>query len=149
MTTPHKPNAKKNGLETTTISQLYYPLDERAKRYPMPAGGLFSTAADVAKFCQMVMNGGELNGHRYLSAKAVKEMTSRQTPKNIPQNYGLGWSAGPVFGHGGALATSMNIDPQRGLITVWLVQHAGFPGEGSKAQGVFRKTAEELFGKRP
>ncbi|MFA6546972.1 MAG: serine hydrolase domain-containing protein [Limisphaerales bacterium] len=148
LATPHKPNAAKTGLETNTISQLQYPLSDHAKRFPMPAGGLFSTASDVATFCQMVLNGGELNGRRYLSAKAVKEMTSRQTPAGLPQSYGLGWSAGPTFGHGGALATNMSIDPQRGLITVWLVQHAGFPGEGAKAQGVFRKTAEEMFGRR-
>jgi CubicO group peptidase (beta-lactamase class C family) len=147
---PHKPNAAKNGLETTTISQLHYPLDERAKRYPMPAGGLFSTAADVAKFCQMMLNGGELNGKRYLSAAAVKELTSRQTPAALKESYGLGFSTGGgTFGHGGALATNMNIDTQRGLITVWLVQHAGYPGEGGKAQGAFKKAAEEMFAKKP
>ena len=42
----------------------------------MPAGGLFSTAADVARFCQMLLNGGEGN----VSSEAVKEMTRRQTP---------------------------------------------------------------------
>ena len=150
LATPHKPNAAKTGLETNSISQLHYPLDERAKRYPMPAGGLFSTAADVAKFCQMMLNGGQLNGKRYLSEKAVKELTSRQTPASLNQSYGLGFSTGGGgFGHGGALATNMNIDPARGLITVWLVQHAGFPGEGGKAQGVFKKTAEEMFAKKP
>ena len=147
--TPHKPNAAKTGLETNSISQLRYPLDDRAKRFPMPAGGLFATASDVAKFCQMVLNGGELNGKRYLSAKAVKEMTSRQTPASLKESYGLGWSAGATFGHGGALATNMSIDPARGLITVWLVQHAGYPGEGGKAQGAFVKAAQELFGKKP
>lgn len=150
LATPHKPNAAKTGLETTTISQLHYPLDERAKRYPMPAGGLFSTAADVAKFCQMLLNGGTLNCKRYLSAAAFKALTTRQTPANLKESYGLGFSVGGGgFGHGGALATNMNIDPTRGLITVWLVQHAGFPGEGNKAQGVFRKTAEEQFAKKP
>ena len=150
LATPHKPNAAKTGLELTTISQLHYPLDERAKRYPMPAGGLFSTAADVAKFCQMLLNGGELNGKRFLSAAALKELTRRQTPETLKESYGLGFSVGGGgFGHGGALATNMNIDPARGLIIVWLVQHAGFPGEGGKAQGVFRKTAEEQFAKQP
>lgn len=150
LATPHKPNAAKNGLETTTISQLHYPLDERAKRYPMPAGGLFSTATDVMKFCQMMLNGGQLNGKRYLSEKAVKELTKRQTPETLKESYGLGFSVGGGgFGHGGALATNMNIDPARGLITVWLVQHQGFPGEGAKAQGAFRKAAEEQFAKKP
>ena len=146
---PHKPNAAKTALEVTTISQLYYPLDDRKKRYPMPAGGLFSTAADCAKLLQMVLNGGELNGKRYLSAAAVKQMTSRQTPAAIPTNYGVGWSTGASFGHGGALATNMSIDPARGLITVWLVQHAGYIGDGGKAQGVFRQAAEAQFGPAP
>ena len=146
---PHKPNAAKTALETTTISQLIYPLDDRKKRYPMPAGGLFSTAADCAKLLQMVLNGGELNGKRYLSAAAVKQMTSRQTPAAIPTNYGVGWSTGASFGHGGALATNMSIDPARGLITVWLVQHAGYLGDGGKAQGVFRQAAEAQFGPAP
>ena len=146
---PHKPNAAKTALEVTTISQLYYPLDDRKKRYPMPAGGLFSTAADCAKLLQMVLNGGELNGKRYLSAAAVKQMTSRQTPAAIPTNYGVGWSTGASFGHGGALATNMSIDPARGLITVWLVQHAGYLGDGGKAQGVFRQAAEAQFGPAP
>ena len=150
LATPHKPNAANTGLETTTIGQLQYPLDERKKRYPMPAGGLFSTAADVAKFCQMMLNGGQLNGKRYLSEKAVKELTRRQTPETLKESYGLGFSVSPGgFGHGGALATNMNIDPARGLITVWLVQHQGFPGEGAKAQGAFRKAAEEQFAKKP
>jgi hypothetical protein len=43
----------------------------------------------------------------------------------------------------------MNIDPTRGFVTVWLVQHAGYPGEGGKAQGAFRKAAEEQFAKKP
>ena len=149
LATPHKPNAAKTALETTTISQLIYPLDDRKKRYPMPAGGLFSTAADVAKLCQMVLNGGELNGKRYLSAAAVKQMTSRQTPATLT-GYGVGWSTGgTTFGHGGALATNMSIDTQSGLITVWLVQHAGYIGDGGKAQGVFNQAAKAQFGPPP
>ncbi len=149
LATPHKPNAAKTALETTTISQLIYPLDDRKKRYPMPAGGLFSTAADVAKLCQMVLNGGELNGKRYLSAAAVKQMTSRQTPATLT-GYGVGWSTGgTTFGHGGALATNMSIDTQSGLITVWLVQHAGYIGDGGKAQGVFHQAAKAQFGPPP
>ena len=51
-------------------------------------------------------------------------------------------------GHGGAMATNMWVDPNRGLITVFLVQHAGFPGNGKNAQGEFRKAAEARFAKR-
>ncbi len=145
---PYKPNADKTGLEEITISQLTYPLPDR-KRQPMPAGGLFSTGKDVARFCQMVLNGGELDGKRYVSEASVKAMTSKQTGDALKDGYGLGWSTGGgTFGHGGALATNMTIDPQHGLITVWLVQHAGFPGDGGQSQGAFKKAAEP-FGKIP
>jgi CubicO group peptidase (beta-lactamase class C family) len=142
----YKPDASKEGLDETTIGQLTYPLTDR-HRQPMPAGGLFSTAADVARFCQMILNGGEWDGHRYVSEAAVKEMTTRQTPAGLKENYGLGWSTGGSFGHGGAMATNMSIDPGRGLILVYLVQHSGFPGDGAKAQGAFRQAAEKIYGK--
>jgi CubicO group peptidase (beta-lactamase class C family) len=143
----YKPNAAKDGLEETTVGQLTYPLQDR-RRQPMPAGGLFSTAADVARFCQMILNGGELDGHRYVSEAAVKQMTTKQTAEALKDGYGLGWSTGGGnFGHGGAFATNMNIDSNRGLITVYCVQHNGFPGDGGKAQGAFRHAAEKIFGK--
>lgn len=134
------------GLEETTVTQLKYPLDDR-RRQPMPAGGLFSTAADVARFCQMVFRGGEYGGKRYLSESAVREMTSRQTPETVKEQYGLGWATGGgVYGHGGAYSTNMSIDPKRGLITVFMVQHAGFSGNGRESLGAFRKAAEAEFG---
>ena len=52
-------------------------------------------------------------------------MTSRQTPETVKEGYGVGWSTGGTFGHGGAVATNMTIDPQRGLITVFLVTSMG------------------------
>jgi CubicO group peptidase (beta-lactamase class C family) len=95
----------------------------------------------------MVLGGGTFQGKRLLSEEAVKEMTSRQTGEGIKVSYGLGWATGGgSFGHGGALATNMTIDTKRGLITVFLVQHAGFPGDGGQSQAAFRKAAEERFG---
>ncbi len=41
----------------------------------------------------------------------------------------------------------MAIDTQRGLVTVWLVQHAGFPHDGAKAKDVFRQAAIAAFAK--
>jgi CubicO group peptidase (beta-lactamase class C family) len=142
----YKPNAAKDGLEETTITQLRYPLDDRT-RQPMPAGGLFSTAHDLARFCQMVLNGGTFEGRRYLSEAAVKEMTGKQTGDAVKEGYGFGWSTnGSTFGHGGAYATNMTIDAKRGLITIWMVQHAGFPGDGGKSRAAFEKAALERFG---
>lgn len=142
----YRPNASKDGLEVAPLAQLILPLDDRRTRHPMPAGGLFSTAEDVARFCRMLLGDGEFEGKRILSAEAVKAMTSRQTAESLPQSYGLGLTVGEgTFGHGGAHATNMTVDRNRGLITIWMVQHAGFPGNGGESQGAFRRTAVERF----
>jgi CubicO group peptidase (beta-lactamase class C family) len=146
----YKPDADKTGLEETPITQLRYPLNDR-KRQPMPAGGLFSTAADVGNFCRMVLGGGVFDGKRYLSEEAVRQMTSKQTG-DLMVNYGLGWSTagkpGGSFGHGGAYSTNMQVNPEKGLVLVLLVHHAGFPGkDGGKIHPTFVKTALEKFGK--
>jgi CubicO group peptidase (beta-lactamase class C family) len=144
----YRPDATKTNLAEFPISQLIYPLPDRVHRFPMPAGGLFSTAQDVALFCRMLLNGGELDGRRYLSPSMFKELTSRQTPASLKESYGFGLAIGPDwFGHGGAHATDMRINPARGIATIWMVQHGGFPGEGAKAQEVFKTWALERFGK--
>jgi hypothetical protein len=45
---------------------------------PAPAGGVSSTAADMGRFGQALLNGGELDGHRILSAKTLEAMWTRQ-----------------------------------------------------------------------
>jgi CubicO group peptidase (beta-lactamase class C family) len=140
----YRPSNDKMNLDETPIEQLTYPLND-PKRRPMPAGGLFSTAADIGRFCQMILNDGEFKAKRYLSKGAVEQMTSKQTAGHITVKYGLGWSTGDTFGHGGAYSTNMTIDPKRGLIFVWMVQHAGFPANGGKSQDAFRKAAEKEF----
>ncbi len=141
----YKPNAANTDLEETTISQLKYPLNDR-KRQPMPAGGLFSTAADVGRFCQMILNHGISNGKRLVSEAAIEQMTRKQTADSIKEAYGLGWSTGgDTFGHGGAYSTGMTIDRKRGLITVFMVQHAGFPKDGGKSHDAFEKAAHDKF----
>jgi CubicO group peptidase (beta-lactamase class C family) len=142
----YRPNKDRTDLEETRIGQLRYPLDDR-KRQPMPAGGLFSTAADVARFCQMMLNGGTRGGKRFLSEEAVRQMTSKQTGADVKTEYGLGWfTGGGTFGHGGAQATNMTVDSKRGLITVWMVQETGgWLKDGDKAQGAFRTAALERF----
>jgi CubicO group peptidase (beta-lactamase class C family) len=147
----YKANAAKDNLEATPIGQLRYPLDDHNRRFPMPAGGYFSTADDVGRFCRMLLNEGTLEGKRILSAEAVGELSKKQTGEAVNQNYGLGFAVTPegAFGHGGAHATNMNVDPKRGIVTVWLVQHAGFVGDGGKAQGAWRAAVEKRYGKGP
>lgn len=113
-------------------------------RYPAPNSGLFSTAPDFAKFCQMILNGGKLHGKRYLKAKTVKLMTSIQTGDLktgfTPGNgWGLGWcvvrhpqgitamlSPG-TCGHGGAFGTQAWIDRKKKLIYILMFQRSNFP----------------------
>ena len=144
----YRPDASKTNLAEFPISQLIYPLTDRVHRFPMPAGGLFSTAIDTSLFCRMLLNNGELDGKRYLSENAIKELSKRQTPPAIKESYGLGFSVSPdSYGHGGAQATNMEIRSGKGLVLVWMVQHGGYPGEGGKAQGAFRNWALDKFGK--
>jgi CubicO group peptidase (beta-lactamase class C family) len=141
----YKPNAAKTNLEVSQIQHLRYPLTDR-QRQPMPGGGLFSTAGDVAKFCQLILNEGKWEGKQLVSAAAVAEMTRKQTPADLKDAYGLGFAVnGAYCGHGGALATDMAIDRTKGIITVYLVQHQGFPGEGAKAKDKFREAALAKF----
>jgi len=144
----YRPNASKMNLDEFPVSQLIYPLTDRVHRFPMPAGGLFSTAIDTSLFCRMLLNNGELDGKRYLSENVIRELSKRQTPPAIKESYGLGFSVSPdSYGHGGAHATNMEIRSGKGLVLVWMVQHGGFPGEGGKAQGAFRNWALDKFGK--
>jgi CubicO group peptidase (beta-lactamase class C family) len=48
-------------------------------RHPIPAGGLYSTAADYARFLRMMLNGGSLDGKRILTEASVQAMTKTQT----------------------------------------------------------------------
>lgn len=113
-------------------------------RTAVPAGGLFSTAADLVRFYQMILNGGTFHGKRYVSETAVKQMTSVQTGDlktgfTDGNGWGLGWcivrqpqgvtgmlSPG-TFGHGGAFGTQGWVDPKREMIFVLLIQRAKLP----------------------
>ncbi len=140
--TAYRPKSGGAGLAATRIEQLQYPLTDRSVRAAMPAGGLFSTAADVSRFYRMLANGGELEGRRVLSEAAVQQLTTRQTPQSVKESYGLGFSVSEDrFGHGGAYSTNSYYDRRQQRVLVWLVQHAGFPGRGADSQDAFRKAA--------
>ena len=143
----YKPNAARTGLDESPIVQLKYPLDDRV-RQSMPAGGYFSTAADLSLFYRMIANGGTWAGKRYLSAQAVKQMTSKQTG-DLPTPYGFGFStAGARVGHGGAYSTNSSLDQEQQLILIFLVQHAGWPNESGKTiLPTFQQAAIKAFGK--
>jgi len=144
----YRANTAKTDIEETVIDQLRYPLSDRT-RQPMPGGGLFSTAEDLLRFARMILNGGELEGRRYLSAALVKQMTSKQTAETIKEGYGFGFMVGAgEFGHGGALGTETSIHPETGLITILMIQQGRYLGDGAKIRAEFKRVARErLAGK--
>ncbi|HJP85184.1 MAG TPA: serine hydrolase [Gemmatimonadaceae bacterium] len=91
--------------------------------------GLFSSARDAAVFSQMLLNGGQYNGVRFIQPTTVARWTARQSNKS---SRALGWdtpsdnsSAGHYFsprsfGHTGFTGTSIWIDPERGVFVVLL-----------------------------
>ncbi len=96
-----------------------------------PHAGLFSTAGDLARFCQMLVNGGVLEHHRIVSRETVELFTRRAGSDDSMR--ALGWdtkspeksSAGMFFsprsfGHTGFTGTSIWIDPDRELFVVLL-----------------------------
>jgi CubicO group peptidase (beta-lactamase class C family) len=111
----------------------------RRMRYPSPAGGLFSTAPDLAKLYRMMLDRGEAGGRRYLSESSVVEMTRVQTGDlkagfSDGMGWGLGWGVvrEPIgvtsmlspgaYGHGGAFGTQAWIDPHKALFTILMIQ---------------------------
>lgn len=84
-------------------------------------GGMLSTAADYARFCQMLLNGGELNGVRILSPKTVALMDSDQLPTGIPRFAGFedlnpSPTLGQSFGFGFAVRTNAGRNPLPGSV---------------------------------
>jgi CubicO group peptidase (beta-lactamase class C family) len=83
-------------------------------------GGLLSTAEDYARFCQMLLNGGELGGVRILSRKSVELMTSNHLPPDI--GYGaftmeLGLTAPlPQYGQGYGLGVGVRQEAGRSMV---------------------------------
>lgn len=145
------------GLEAVPIPFFGGKTPSDRDRYPMANGGLFSAAADYARFGRMIVRGGELDGRRYLKPESVKQMTTVQsgdlqtgfTPGN---GWGLGWcvirkpqgvsaalSPGS-FGHGGMFGTQAWIDPVKRRVHVLLVQRADFANsDGSPVRQGFHE----------
>ena len=113
-----------------------------ASRYLMPpsflsgGGGLVSTARDYLRFCQMLINKGELFGSRVLKAETVDMMTKNQLPAKVhwggKNGFGLGFSVQiqdggsnahvGEYGWGGAASTHFWISPKDDLVVVALSQ---------------------------
>jgi len=94
--------------------------------------GLFSTAADLARYARMILNGGELDGARIFKPETIAQMTTVQSPAALPPR-GLGWDIDspysrprgknfPIgsFGHTGFTGTALWIDPASRTFYIFL-----------------------------
>lgn len=132
------------------------------ERLPAANGGLFSTAMDYGKFCQMLLGDGTLDGKVILSkASATRlrtpstgNLTTGFTPGNAwgvgvcvvvkPQGATAMLSAG-TYGHGGAYGTQAWIDPVTGRAYILMVQRANFPNaDDSDIRKSFQSIAAKI-----
>ena len=141
---PHKEGAKN---EVPAV-----PLVTAEARYKSGGGGMVSTAADYARFCQFWLNGGHLDGVRLVSRKTIELMSSDHLPpgtrmgpdmarfealtpsREMGQGFGLGFAVrnepgmSPLHGSpgdiywGGAFGTYFWIDPAEGLFAILMMQ---------------------------
>jgi len=109
-------------------------------QHPFGGAGLASTPLDYLRFAQMLLNGGELDGHRVLGRKTVELMSTNALPEGLTigepgEGYGLGvgvttspalaghlGSAGS-FGWGGIASTRVVIDPKEDLVALLFTQY--------------------------
>jgi CubicO group peptidase (beta-lactamase class C family) len=145
-------------------------------RPPQGHGGLYSTASDYSRFCQMLLNGGTLRNHRFLSATSMQFLKTSQTgdlPAGFFQNETYGnrgtnynWGIGTcilrtphdgvasmlspgTFGHGGAWGTQAWIDPAKGVAYLLMMQRANFPNsDASDVRREFQQAASNALANR-
>lgn len=107
-------------------------------------GGLVSSMYDYARFCQLILNGGELDGVRLVSRKTIELMSADHLSEKVApgdlylpgpgQGFGLGFAvrrSGGVTGYlgsrgeirwSGLAGTAFWIDPEEQLICIWMIQ---------------------------
>ncbi len=118
---------------------------KEGKTYYSGGAGLISTARDYARFAQMLLNGGSLDGARLLSPKTIELMTASHTA-DLPGSgligggaqFGLGFrvvtdvgatqtlGSNGVYGWSGIYGTNFWVDPKERLVAIVLVQR--YPG---------------------
>ncbi|MGB7157974.1 MAG: serine hydrolase domain-containing protein [Tepidisphaeraceae bacterium] len=140
--------------------------DPRAQRLGGFAGhaGVFATADDVARYCRMLLHGGELDGKRILSKSTVAEMTkARCMPDGTNcRTYGFDanskyssargdrFDKGTTFGHTGWTGTMLWVDPVHDCYFVLLTNRNHPDGKGNVTplrRKVATVVAEALLGR--
>jgi CubicO group peptidase (beta-lactamase class C family) len=149
-------------LEEADIRLLSGKAATDRNRMPAANGGLFSTIDDYAKFCRLLLNNGQMDGKRLLSADAVKamqtvvtgELATGFTPGNgwgigccvvrQPQGVSESLSSGS-YGHGGAYGTQAWIDPANERLYILMTQRANFPNaDASDLRREFQRVGKLL-----
>ena len=169
LATAYEKNKDSGALEPVPARADYGTRD----RPPQGNGGLYSTGPDYARFCQMLLNGGTFEGHRYLSAEAMKLLSTPQTGDlptgffqsdtygNRGANYGWGIAtcvlrtphegvaamlSPGTFGHGGAWGTQAWIDPVKGIAYIMMVQRSGLANsDASDVRRAFQQAAADAL----
>ncbi|VUX55415.1 Penicillin-binding protein, beta-lactamase class C [uncultured Woeseiaceae bacterium] len=106
---------------------------------------LVSTGDDYWRFCQMILNGGEFEGKRFLSPRTVKLMSENRLrePASLPNGLGFGLNFGVMvdstqanfpasngeFGWGGLATTTFWIDPEEDMVVIMLTQYLPWRGD--------------------
>jgi CubicO group peptidase (beta-lactamase class C family) len=156
--------AQENRLRETVIPYMYGTVVTDRRRPPLGGAGLFSTAENMARFYQMMLNKGTFNGKRLLRAETVDMMTRRQTD-GIKTPSGLSWGLGLAvvenpramqanralspgsFGHGGAFSTQSWADPVRNVIWILMLQRIGKDDpDDSDVRVAFHETGRKGLG---
>ena len=109
-------------LERNETSPFISTLSGIPVRLHSGGGGLTSTACDYWRFAQMMLNGGELDGHRVIKPETVSLMTRNHIPKNLLPLSFNGVAPGQHSGYGFGLGYCINIDPAN-------TAAAGSPGD--------------------
>lgn len=108
-------------------------------------GQLISTSDDYWRFCQMLLNGGELDGKRYLSPLTVEMMSANRLrePASLPNGAGFGLNFGVTVDNtkgdypmsngeyywGGLASTVFWIDPEQEMVAIMMTQYLPYKGE--------------------
>ena len=151
--------APAGGLEPDRTWSVLSPLP-----FPSGGGGLFSTLHDYARFGQMLLNGGELDGQRVLGRKTVETMSSNQIAylgrgdQWTPEGFGFGVRVRQAdsaresalgspgeFGWEGICTTYVSIDPKEHVLLVALLQHV--PYDEDHIFEKFATTAYQALGR--
>jgi len=120
-----KPEAASRLAKADTKSNLPFAEPTQKPAVLSGGGGMFSTAGDYARFSQMLLNGGELEGVRILGPKTIALMTSDQLPANVERHTPVAMALGPFgptpemgtsFGLGFAVRVDAGRNPEPGSI---------------------------------